>query len=137
MGKRYSVNVKKMALQRFKKGENVRKIANELNIVSGSQLIYIWEKNEKFCYSKSIDKCKAMNEMSKKITKEYMTTELKTNLKEIKELKKKNALLQKQHENDLIEKLLIQGEIEVLKKSLLSCAATMIINLMRMVRMIN
>ncbi|WP_156005985.1 hypothetical protein [Spiroplasma tabanidicola] len=54
------------------------KIAYELNIISGGQLIRIWDKNDKLCYSYNRSKlCNEIDKVSQKSKKEFISKELK------------------------------------------------------------
>ncbi|WP_342268895.1 hypothetical protein [Spiroplasma endosymbiont of Aspidapion aeneum] len=46
--KHYDKNIKKNVVERFKNGESAKMLANELNIYSGPQLVYIWAKRKNF-----------------------------------------------------------------------------------------
>ncbi|AHB36327.1 hypothetical protein SAPIS_v1c04820 [Spiroplasma apis B31] len=72
MPKIYDKNIKTEAVKRYKNGENIDKIANDLNIKAGSQLIRIWYKSSKSCYSYSIYKdCNEVKLMSQKLKKRF------------------------------------------------------------------
>ncbi|AKU80179.1 hypothetical protein [Spiroplasma turonicum] len=87
MPKIYDENLRKEAIERYKNGENIDKIAKDLNIKAGSQLIIIWYKSWKTCYSYNLYKnCKEVKLMSQKLKREF-------NFKEFKEKNKETNLL--------------------------------------------
>lgn len=88
MPKIYDKNIKIEAVKRYKNGENIDKIDNDLNIKAGSQLIRIWYKSSKSCYSYSIYKdCKEVKLMSQKLKKNFISKELKEKIRKIKYLR--------------------------------------------------
>ncbi|WP_342269044.1 hypothetical protein [Spiroplasma endosymbiont of Aspidapion aeneum] len=93
--KHYDKNIKKNVVERFKNGESAKMLADELNIYSGPQLVYIWAKKEKFCYPKDKVNCKENKIMAKKLKDVVDQERLKLQNKEIKELKKENERLKK------------------------------------------
>ncbi|WP_342269220.1 hypothetical protein [Spiroplasma endosymbiont of Aspidapion aeneum] len=48
MKKHYDKTQKKLAIERFKNGESAKLIAKELNLNSGTQLVYMWAKKRNF-----------------------------------------------------------------------------------------
>ncbi|WP_342268858.1 hypothetical protein [Spiroplasma endosymbiont of Aspidapion aeneum] len=91
----YDKNIKKIVVERFKNGESAKKLTDELNIESGPQLVYIWAKKDKFCYSKDKINCKENKHMARELKDVADQGQLKLQNKKIKELKKENERLKK------------------------------------------
>ncbi|AOG60353.1 hypothetical protein SHELI_v1c10470 [Spiroplasma helicoides] len=133
MPRKYSEDLKKNALKRYWSGENLDKIALEMNIKAGSQLIRIWDKKSKLThYDSRIKTCKEVEIMSKKLKKEFVSKDLKTKEKENKVLKEKIRLLEKQLKFEKEEKILAMASKEILEKSIPSCTATIMLNMLKM-----